>query len=138
MDDETRVSLAIDQIKATNRTTHAIRALTKFIVFEAAYLLIAGFFIAIGTAPVFSLEEPNQFLIVFGALIALAGLLHSLVSAFQELKESEIPKVYIPRINRTPSPIIRKDSKDYFDDDALTRRAWAEKEKTRRIYGDAE
>lgn len=136
MDDVSKISLAMDQIRATNRTTHAIRALTKFIVFEAAYLLIAGFFVALGMAPILSLEEPNLFLIVFGALFALAGLIHSLISAFRELKESEVPRVSRPRINRATSPIIQRNTEDYLDDDTLTRAEWAEKQNTRAIDGD--
>ena len=73
-----------------NRSTHAIRALTSFVVYEAAYSLAAGITAAIAFIPLFSLEEPWWFFLILAVGIAIGGLFHSFSVAFGELAKSEI------------------------------------------------
>ena len=91
MDEAEHFAIAQRQIDASNRTTHAVRALTTFIVYEAAYGLATIILLAIAFIPTLSLREPWWLLVVAAVLIGVAGLIHSFKTAFAELSKSEVP-----------------------------------------------
>ena len=136
-DDETK-ELLLEQIRATNRATYATRALTTFIVYEAAYAVASAVTIGIGLVPVAALEEPWWFFVVLGGLIAIAGLIHSFSAAFDGLSNSEV-KGFTLKTGKPPtgSPSggsgPRKKSQQEID--AWERRSQAEKDRYRRLYG---
>ena len=99
-----------EQIRASNRTTAALRALAIFFVYESAYALAAFLLIAIGIAPTFALDEPIYFLIFVGVIVGLAGLVHSIASALRELRESVIQGFNYPRLTTSTSRASGKDA----------------------------
>lgn len=109
MDQAQHASLLEESIKASNRTTHAVRALTTFIVYEAVYALGSGVCLIIGFIPVFALEEPWWFFILIAAGLAIGGLFHSFSVAFRELSESVVRPFRLPpaKIVSEPSPSSR-------------------------------
>lgn len=128
MDDVLKVSLAIDQIKATNRTTHAIRALVKFLLFEATYGVVALIFIGWGISPTLSLKQPSLGFIVLGVVIAVVGLMHSFVAAYKELSESNVPTVVRPRTQKPNVTAPKMRVNRYTGDDTGTRMSWPEED----------
>ena len=79
-----------ESIQAQNRTTHAVRALSSFVLIQAAWGLAAGIFFGLGIA------NPNSpsfvsFAFILGSLLVIAGFIHSILRAFFELEESKLP-----------------------------------------------
>jgi len=136
-DDETK-ELLLEQIRATNRATYATRALTTFIVYEAAYTVAAAVTIGIGLVPVAALEEPWWFLVVLGGLIAIAGLIHSFSAAFDGLSNSEV-KEFTLKTSKPPTGSPSGGSgprkKSQKEVDAGERMSKAEQERYWRLYG---
>lgn len=96
MDAQDHSALLREQISASNRTTHAARALTSFIVYEAAYSLAAVILLAFSFFPTLALGEPWWVLTVLAVLVAVVGLIHSFSVAFGELSKSEVTAFRIP------------------------------------------
>ena len=90
MDGQEVPALLREQIEASNRTTHAVRALTSFIVYEAAYSLAALILLAFSFFPTLALGEPWWVLTGLAGLVAVVGLVHSFSVAFRELSKSEV------------------------------------------------
>lgn len=102
---EAQAFLAEEAVKASNRTTHAVRALAKFVLYQSFYALMVVFLMVAAMVPVASLKEPLWGLVVFASLLAFIGLAHSLGAAGRELKASEItwsglPQHLRPRVSR--------------------------------------
>ena len=108
MDQAQHVALLEESIKASNRTTHAVRALTTFIVYEAIYVLASGVCLAIGFIPVLSLQEPWWFFVALAAGLAIGGLFHSFSVALRELSESVVRPFRLPQVKRVSEPSINK------------------------------
>jgi len=88
-------------IQAQNRTTHAVRALSSFVLIQAAWGLAAGIFFGLGIA------NPNSpsfvsFAFVLGSLLVIAGFIHSIIRAFLELEES---KFFVATVVDAPARI---------------------------------
>ena len=89
-DNDRLEELLEESIQAQNRTTHAVRALSSFVLIQAAWGLAAGIFFGLGIA------NPNSpsfvsFAFVLGSLLVIAGFIHSIIRAFLELEESKLP-----------------------------------------------
>jgi hypothetical protein len=144
MDDEAHVALFEESIKASNRTTHAVRALTKFIVYEAAYTLAVVVLLGIALVPTFALEEPWWVLVFMAAVLAIAGLFHSFSSAFGELNASEVRWGVLPKSLRRSAPGVEETAmpskkpaaeREASEIDAFEKRSRAERAKYERLYG---
>lgn len=147
MEVEAHVALFEESIKASNRTTHAVRALTKFIVYEAAYALAVTFLAVIALIPTFGLEEPWWWLLFLAGLLALGGLIHSFAAAFGELSASEITWGVLPkslhdsasRKNARPTENEEEPSEaEEADVAAFKKRPREARNKYERLYGIAE
>ena len=66
------------------RTTHAVRALARFFLIFISYQVVTAVILGIGVGA----EEVGS-VIVFAALVAVAGLIHSLTIGFSELRKSD-------------------------------------------------
>ena len=96
MDAQEHSALLREQIAASNRTTHAVRALTSFVVYEAAYSLAALILLAFSFFPTLALGEPWWVLTALAVLVAIVGLIHSFSIAFGELSKSEVTSFRMP------------------------------------------
>ena len=74
-----------DVVASQNRTTHAIRALVRFLFIQFSTLFVAGFFS--GLALVFD----ENFLNIIALLVVLGGLIASSVAGWNELQKSDVP-----------------------------------------------
>ncbi len=144
MDDEAHVALFEESIKASNRTTYAVRALTKFIVYEAAYTLAVVVLLGIALTPTFALEEPWWFLVFLAFLLAIAGLFHSFSAAFGELNASEVKWGVLPKSLRRTAPGVEETAKpskksaaekEASEIDSFEQRSRAERAQYERLYG---
>ncbi len=92
------IQLQQESIRATNRTTHAIRALVLFIFYQLAASTAAAFFYGIGLGITSSSDEcqnsgicePNAFFIVVSALIFLGGVIFSSMKGWEEIGKSDL------------------------------------------------
>ena len=142
-DTEAQLFFAEEAIKASNRTTHAIRAITKFIVFEAAYSLGVGILLVVALGPVASLEEPHWFIVFLAGVLAIVGLVHSFAAAFTELNNSEVTWSVLPgRLRRASSgkgdtftEPLPDDEADQEEVEAFEERARADRSRYERLYG---
>ena len=74
----------MQSIEAQNRTTHAVRALAKFLAIQLVYGFFGAIFIV---ASIFQQSsDPN----IYGWLIIGAGTLHSIYACISELDKSSI------------------------------------------------
>ena len=73
------------------RTTHAARALARFVILFATYQVIWGFLVGIGVVLSFTTGDTGALVavVIIGGLIALVGILHSLSAGHSELAGSE-------------------------------------------------
>lgn len=81
------------------RTTHAARALARFVLLIVTYQVVVAFIIGIGLGLAFATGEEGPVIafIVIGGLLSLVGLLHSLTAGHSELSRSE-------RVLERPTP----------------------------------
>jgi hypothetical protein len=74
----------------SRRTTHAVRAIARFVLLIVTYQVFAAIAIGLGVGVASAGgEEVAIFLIVIGALISIIGLIHSLVAGNEELELSD-------------------------------------------------
>lgn len=74
-------------LKEARRTTHAVRAIARFVVLIVAYQLVAGLLIGLGVTS--SGSDMGGVSVVIGLLLVVIGLIHSLVAAWGELEMSD-------------------------------------------------
>jgi hypothetical protein len=72
------------------RTTHAVRAIARFVILQVTYTVVGALLIGLGTM---SLAAPGAtgltvILIIGGGGVIIAGLIHSLQSGWDELNKS--------------------------------------------------
>ena len=92
------IQLQQESIRATNRTTHAIRAFVLFVFYQLAASTAAAFFYGIGLGISSSSDEcqydgicePNAFFIVVSALIFLGGVIFSSMKGWEEIGKSDL------------------------------------------------
>jgi len=95
-------------IEASNRTTHAVRALVRFLFIQLSFLTAAFVLWQIGLA--FPDEnncsafgcEPNWFISLLVAGLVIAGVIISSIAGWDELERSSIPEG--PQQQRTYQP----------------------------------
>jgi hypothetical protein len=76
-------TLAQSQLDASNRTTHAVRALTIFIVNIFTFTLIGSFCVWVGT------YWGQDWLMIFGYVFTFAGIGGSIQLSIRELRKSD-------------------------------------------------
>lgn len=76
--------LFAESVAAQNRTTHAVRALTTYVLYQVAWGLPSALLMVIG----FTTQEPGW--LFFGGFLSLIGFAHAFISAFTELGKSKI------------------------------------------------
>ncbi len=78
-------------LEEARRTTHAVRAIARFILLLATYQVIAAVVVFVGSLMSASEEllVPGLFFVVVGALVAIVGLVHSLSEGHSELSLSD-------------------------------------------------
>ena len=78
-------------LREARRTTHAVRAIARFVLLLATYQVIAAVVVFVGSL----ISSNEEFLIagvifvVIGALVAIIGLIHSLAEGHSELSLSD-------------------------------------------------
>jgi hypothetical protein len=81
-------ALLEENLKAQDRTTHAVRAIASFILIQAAWGLVAGIMFGLGM-----LNQGSASFVAFaffsGFLLVIVGFIHSILRAFFELEESK-------------------------------------------------
>lgn len=87
MSQETEIDpnyLAVLQIEATNRATHATRGLLKVVLFEGVGVLVGSLFFA------FAIINGSDGALGLGALVVVAGTIAAVVAGFDELGNSKV------------------------------------------------
>ena len=81
-------ALLEENLKAQDRTTHAVRAIASFLLIQVAWGVLAGIFAALGF---FSLNSPKFALAVFivAGVLTLVGFVHAFIRALFELDASK-------------------------------------------------
>ena len=86
-----KVSPQEELLNEARRTTHAVRAIARFVLLLATYQVIAAVVVFVGSL-MSATEEfvgPGVFFVVVGALVAIVGLVHSLAEGHSELSLSD-------------------------------------------------
>jgi ribosomal protein L40E len=91
---EFQLALLQDAIRASNRTTHAVRALVRFLFIQLAGYTLAAFVIGA------SLGAGATEGILLGAFISLLSLAFAFAAGWSELRKSDVPPV---RVNTAQS-----------------------------------
>lgn len=81
------IDLLQKNIEASNRTTHSIRALVRFLFLQLTFTTVALFFYSIAS----SSENPNGLLILLAVIIWITGIIISSNIGWQELSKSDVP-----------------------------------------------
>ena len=74
-------------IEASNRTTHAVRAIVRFVFLQLTITTVVGVLYAIGAA-----TNSNQVFVPLASLTWIAGTLYAGYTARRDLKASAVPK----------------------------------------------
>jgi len=97
--DDKLAKLLEKNIEASNRTTHAVRALVRFLFIQLAFLTAALVLWQIGLA--FPDEdncsilgcEPNGFVLALVVLLVITGVILSSIAGWEELSKSDVDYV---------------------------------------------
>ena len=74
-------------IEASNRTTHAVRAIVRFVFLQISFTTLVGVLYAVGAA-----TNLNQIFVPIASLTWIAGTLYAGYTARRDLKASAVPK----------------------------------------------
>ena len=86
------------------RTTHAVRAIARFVLLIVTYQVFAAIFLFLATAlDAAGSSDASVGFALFGGVIAVAGLIHALVAGHSEL---ELSKRTAPVTQ--PSPVVEQ------------------------------
>jgi hypothetical protein len=83
-------SLLEESIRASNRTTHAVRAFVRFLFIQLVAITFAGFVFAFANR-VDPIEPPVILLLLAGA-IWVGGVIYSSVEGWKEVAKSDVPE----------------------------------------------
>jgi hypothetical protein len=89
MDSSRIESLLEESIRASNRTTHAVRAFVRFLFIQLVAITISGFVIAF--ANLVDPVEPPVILLVFAGAIWVGGVIFSSIEGWAEVAKSNVP-----------------------------------------------
>ena len=85
-------------LKEARRTTHAVRAIARFVLIIVTYQVFGAIAVGLGLGLATGGAEDAAFgFILIGTLIAIVGLIHALVAGHSELGQSD-------RTKHTPQP----------------------------------
>ena len=76
-----------ENIAASNRTTHAVRAIVRFVFLQLTFTTVSGLLIAIGAA-----INLNEVFVPVSSLTLLGGSIFAGLTARRDLKKSAVPK----------------------------------------------
>lgn len=85
-DHQELVALLKEQIKATNRVTHAVRAIVR-----PSTIMLVGFLAALPLAFIGFVSDDFVGLVIVAALVILGSAIGAIISQISETKQSEIP-----------------------------------------------
>ena len=74
-------------IEASNRTTHAVRAIVRFVFLQLTITTVSALLVAVGSA-----LNLNQVFVPISSLTWIAGSLFAGITARRDLKASAIPR----------------------------------------------
>lgn len=74
-------------IEASNRTTHAVRAIVRFVFLQLTITTVCGLLVAVGAS-----INLNQVFVPISSLIWLGGTIFAGFTARRDLKSSAVPK----------------------------------------------
>lgn len=74
-------------IEASNRTTHAVRAIVRFVFLQLTLTTVVGVLYAVGAA-----TNLNQVFVPLASVTWIAGTLYTGYTARRDLKASAVPK----------------------------------------------
>lgn len=74
-------------IEASNRTTHAVRAIVRFVFLQLSFTTICGVLYAIGAA-----ANLNQIFVPVSSLTWIGGSIFAGITCRRDLKSSAVPK----------------------------------------------
>lgn len=89
----------------TQRTTHAVRAIARFLILEVTYGVIGAVLLVLGALSLLADDDSglSVLLLVGGVATLIAGLIHSLQAGWDELNKS----------NRLEPPVANSSEPDY-------------------------
>ena len=76
-----------ENIAASNRTTHAVRAIVRFVFLQLTFTTISGLLLAIGAA-----INVNEVFVPLSSLTLISGSIFAGFTARRDLKKSAVPK----------------------------------------------
>ena len=85
--DSELVNLLRANIEASNRTTHAVRAIVRYVFLQLTITTVCGVLYAVGAA-----TNLNQIFVPISSIAWIAGTVYASVSARRDLKASAVPK----------------------------------------------
>ena len=74
-------------IEASNRTTHAVRAIVRYVFLQLTITTVCGVLYAVGAA-----TNLNQVFVPISSIAWIAGTIYASLTARNDLKASKIPK----------------------------------------------
>lgn len=74
-------------IEASNRTTHAVRAIVRYVFLQLSITTVCGVLYAVGAA-----TNLNQIFVPVSSVTWIAGTIYASLSARKDLKASAVPK----------------------------------------------
>lgn len=90
MDNSRIESLLEESIRASNRTTHAVRAFVRFLFIQLVAITLAGFVVAF--ANIVDPVEPPAILLLIAGAIWVAGVIYSSIEGWKEVAKSDVPE----------------------------------------------
>ena len=85
--DSELASLLRANIEASNRTTHAVRAIVRYVFLQLTITTVCGVLYAVGAA-----TNLNQIFVPISSIAWIAGTVYASLSARRDLKASAVPK----------------------------------------------
>ena len=85
--DSELVNLLRANIEASNRTTHAVRAIVRYVFLQLTITTVCGVLYAVGAA-----TNLNQIFVPISSIAWIAGTIYASLSARRDLKASAVPK----------------------------------------------
>jgi hypothetical protein len=79
---EDKESVQSEILREAKRTTHAVRAIARFLLLIVTYQVIAG--VLIGSGVVLADSDAGPLMVVVGLVLVVVGLIHALSAAWEE------------------------------------------------------
>ena len=83
-------SLLEESIRASNRTTHAVRAFVRFLFIQLVAITLAAFVFA--SANIVDPVEPPAILLLIAGAIWVGGVIYSSIEGWKEVAKSDVPE----------------------------------------------